>query len=391
MEFPTARAFEHVDKLAYEFGPRIAGERGCDEAAAYIKEELRKLNIPVRVQRFRFVDAKMRARIRSSALIVGILLQLLAPPLLAAVAWAAAALSGWWARPFLPKRESQNLVGTLGDPGAPKALAFVAHYDSARAVGEGRIRWVKRALLLVFTLAVVLNIFAPVKPMVLLSGAALAIALLFSISRKSDLSPGANDNASGVSVLLAAASVLTKKRVPGVCVYIAFTSGEEQGLAGSRKLAESGLIPKHARVLNLDTLGHGTQPYFIEGNGLIFRTRTARELNELLARACRQLKMEIRPWWAAGSRHDHIPFIKHGYAAATLTLDDDAPRPDTVARWLGLPNARRRGYPHTHTPRDLPDKLRPASIERAGKIVLRFLETAGSENFNDLRTESHDS
>jgi Peptidase family M28 len=73
--------------------------------------------------------------------------------------------------------------------------------------------------------------------------------------------PGANDDASGVAVSLECARVLSRLKLPATLVFVA-VAGEEQGLNGSRHLAE---LAKHEGwklegVLNNDIVGGNTSP-----------------------------------------------------------------------------------------------------------------------------------
>jgi hypothetical protein len=73
--------------------------------------------------------------------------------------------------------------------------------------------------------------------------------------------PGANDDASGVAVSLESARALTRLKFPGTIVFVA-VAGEEQGLNGSRhlaQLAQSEGWPLEA-VLNNDIVGGDTTP-----------------------------------------------------------------------------------------------------------------------------------
>lgn len=76
--------------------------------------------------------------------------------------------------------------------------------------------------------------------------------------------PGANDDASGVALVMEAARVLSKQKYPATIVYAAL-SGEEQGLLGGKLLAdyaaEQGWTVK--AVLNNDIVGgsHGSDGY----------------------------------------------------------------------------------------------------------------------------------
>ncbi len=385
MEFQTAQAFEHLDKLAYEIGPRVAGTRGSDLAATYITERLKALGVSFRVQEFSFVDARMRTRARSFAFLLGAVLQPLLAPLHGAVLWLASLLSNWWLPHLLPRRKSRNIVSTIGDPRAPRTVALMAHYDSAWLRPRGFIRHLRSLFLLLFTLGVALRIFS-FAPLWIVMGCGVLLAgtlLVESLVFKSRPSPGANDNASGVAVLLTIAAALVERPFPNLRVHVVFTGAEEHGLAGSKHLAKSRLVPSDALVLNLDTVGYGTRPYYVEGNGMFFKLRTSRKLNELIARAGQSMRVGIRPWWMARARHDHMPFSKRGYQASTLTMDDDAPNPDRRARMFGIPNARLRSYRYLHTPDDLPDKLKPKSVERTGNLVLEILKLVaeGSNNY----------
>jgi hypothetical protein len=76
-----------------------------------------------------------------------------------------------------------------------------------------------------------------------------------------DEAPGANDDASGVAVSLACARVLSQMNFPATLVFVA-VAGEEQGLNGSRHLAQ--LAKREGwdleGVLNNDIVGGDTTP-----------------------------------------------------------------------------------------------------------------------------------
>ena len=89
------------------------------------------------------------------------------------------------------------------------------------------------------------------------------------------LSPGANDNASGVAGVIESARVLSKHKFDGSVVYAAL-SGEEQGLFGGKIMAETAIKEnwRVEAVINNDMIGN------IAGiNGVINNT-TARVFSE---------------------------------------------------------------------------------------------------------------
>lgn len=84
--------------------------------------------------------------------------------------------------------------------------------------------------------------------------------------------PGANDNASGTSMLFALADEL-KKRSNRSCnyVFIAF-AGEEAGLVGSKFFVDNPLVslPKVRMVINLDIMGSGEDGVTVV-NGAVYK------------------------------------------------------------------------------------------------------------------------
>ncbi len=70
--------------------------------------------------------------------------------------------------------------------------------------------------------------------------------------------PGANDNASGVAMLLDLAAEIAKKPLPYTTVFV-FFAGEEAGLLGSEAILHDRKLPlSHIRfLLNLDLMGSG--------------------------------------------------------------------------------------------------------------------------------------
>jgi aminopeptidase N len=81
--------------------------------------------------------------------------------------------------------------------------------------------------------------------------------------------PGADDNASGIAVMLELARALEGKPLPRTLVFAAFT-GEESGRLGSRHYVRHAGLPAERAIamLNLDTVGRlGERPLLILGTG----------------------------------------------------------------------------------------------------------------------------
>lgn len=74
---------------------------------------------------------------------------------------------------------------------------------------------------------------------------------------KGNIYPGANDNASGIAILLELARIMAEKTATSLCkdlIFIAFTGEEDQRL-GSRYYVEHGELNKCIAMINLDTVG----------------------------------------------------------------------------------------------------------------------------------------
>lgn len=119
---------------------------------------------------------------------------------------------------------------------------------------------------------------------------------------------GADDNASGVAVLLEVARVLQQRPEPLNCtVLFACWDAEEQGLLGSRHwLEHTTLPPEQIRLsLNLDMVGR-LRNERVEVSGV----RSAQGLRELLTESNRETSLQLDCLWNLIADSDHYPFIE---------------------------------------------------------------------------------
>ncbi len=169
--------------------------------------------------------------------------------------------------------------------------------------------------------------------------------------------PGANDNASGVGVLLEVARTLSgRAERPKKTVLFAAWTLEEAGLLGSKFFA-AGFPGKVEAVINLDTVGNGE-----EGVYVAWATGPNR-LVSLLEEVGGELGLKVAPVFSSpgeGHASDHVPFSARGVPAVTLTSP----------AWLEA----------NHTPGDVPALLVPSRLEAAGRLVTRVLERLAYEN-----------
>ncbi len=210
--------------------------------------------------------------------------------------------------------------------------------------------------------------------------------------------PGANDDGSGVAVVLEAARLLSREKFPATIVY-AVLSGEEQGLWGGQLLATTAKARgwKVAAVLNNDIVGntHGIGGEHIDDTVRVFSeglqaaaspealkaTRgtggeddsPSRELARAVARVAAEthgLKVfAVRRPDRFQRGGDHLPFLDAGFPAVRFTEATESY--DRQHQDLRTENGRRFG--DTIEGVDFPYLARVAALDIA---VLRELATA---------------
>lgn len=178
-------------------------------------------------------------------------------------------------------------------------------------------------------------------------------ALYLLASRSKAFSPGANDNASGVGVVLALANHFRSEPLTHLDVcYVLFTA-EELGLIGSQQWVKSTNLDKRStHVINLDMAGSGTRLCYITGSELLPPRFTDRELNALFKQV--QPSTKGKYYWMGNS--DFHPFLARGYRAASLDVTGDA-RADTVY----------------HTERDVIDYVSIEALQLAADAVRKVV------------------
>lgn len=161
--------------------------------------------------------------------------------------------------------------------------------------------------------------------------------------------PGANDDGSGVAVVLAAARALAPRHFAGTIVY-AITSGEEQGLYGAKLLADTAAAQhwQVKAVLNNDIVGNsrGADGLVDDTHVRLFSEGPRADADDRLTRAQRAEGGEndspsrnlarfigriaaadgglaVQQIWRAdraGRSGDHVPFQKAGDPAVRFTV-----------------------------------------------------------------------
>jgi hypothetical protein len=178
---------------------------------------------------------------------------------------------------------------------------------------------------------------------------------------------GANDNASGVAVMLETADILAhrKEKLPRRVVFVAF-SGEELGLLGSFYYVNHPAVPlaKTIAMINLDMVGR-LENDTLTSMGTSTSSMLAKTLDKIVKR--QNLKLDEMPWVYPIS--DHTGFYAHRIPAVFLMT------------WSG--------WDEYHQPTDTPNTLNYSGMRKIAQIDADLaVELAEAERRPEFAEES---
>jgi hypothetical protein len=298
-------------------------------------------------------------------------------------------------RRVLPQRTAVNVVAELGDPEAERTVLLIAHHDAAhsglvfhpevpRAVARRFPRQYEQA-----------NTTPPTMWGAVGGPALVALGSLFGgrlgrrlrrcgalvsagyVAAFTDIGvrrtvPGANDNATGVAVLLSLAHVWAENPPAGLRVILLSTS-EESILEGMEAFARrhfGELPPDRTHVINLDTVG---SPYLLllEGEGMLGIREYPKDFLALIHACAEELGIYLWPELRFRNATDGIVALKAGYPTAALASVDKYKAPT-----------------HYHWPTDTADNVHYRQVFDAARlceaVVGKLAESRNREEMERL-------
>ena len=264
------------------------------------------------------------------------------------------------------RRTAVNVIAERGDPDAERTLVVMAHHDAAQSgivFHPGPQRWIgNRFPSVIERNDTAVPMWWPAVASAALAafggrrlrragriGGALGALLMADIGRRRAV-PGANDNLTGVAVLVALADALRARPVAGLRVILLSAGAEESLQEGIRGYAErhfSELARESTWFLNVDSVG-SPELVLLEGEGpFVMRDYTA-EFKEEVARAAEQAGVPVRRGMRARTSTDSVVPLRAGYPIATLV---------SINEWKALDNY--------HWPTDVPDNVNLDTVECA--------------------------
>jgi hypothetical protein len=289
-----------------------------------------------------------------------------------------------WLRRSLPQRPTWNVVGELGSPQAPHTLVVFAHHDAARTsfifdqtlprIIAERLPWVHDVLdrwpplmgaVVAGPALVALGALLDSRKVTAAgtASAAFSAGLMAHMARQ-PVVPGANDNLTGVAVLLEVARRLEGRAPDGLRVLLLSTGSEESNQDGMLAFARrhfGDLDPARTTFFCLDTVG-SPELVLIEGEGFLRMRDYDPSLKDLAQGAADDAGVHVRRGLRFTFATDALVPLRRGYRVAGL---------GSVNAWLVPSNY--------HWPTDTPENVDFGSVAGAVEVVLGVAERLARE------------
>jgi Peptidase family M28 len=272
------------------------------------------------------------------------------------------------------RRQTVNVIARAGDPAGTRTLLVLAHHDAAqtglifdqtlqRLIHERfphlleRFKtqppqwWVGLAAPAGALISALAGRRAPAAAGLVLG--LLGVALAADMWRSPTV-PGANDNLSGVAVLVALAELLRNEAPAGLRVLLVSCGAEETLQDGIRAfMARHGseLPSGRSFVLNYDTVG-SPHLVMIEAEGPFWMEEyPGAPFRDLIADCARRIGIPLERGLRARASTDSVITARAGHPTATV---------GSLTDWRAIANY--------HLPSDLPENLELATIAAAARL-----------------------
>ena len=375
-----------VQELSVEIGPRGSTSEAERRAAEYVASYLRTHGFDTAIESFHSVTSFSWAFgiFFTAFIIAATLLVVGTPPIIPAVltlltliTFVLESSGRETVTRILPQHPSQNVIGRIMPTiTASRHVVVTAHLDSARTaiMWHPRVVGLFRPLLLLGIIAMIAitglsitAIFIAALWLRLITWIAciyIAIILFLLVDRelRGLITPGANDNASGVAVLLSLAnSFVTHPLSIDTDIWLVATGSEEAGTVGMlRFLQRHGKeLPKETTTfINIDNVGAGAVTY-TTAEGLLLPLKT----DTVLTEAAMSFAQNYPEYHVEG----------HGYHA--LTTDAIIPL-SKGRRAISIMAFDKRGrIPNWHWHTDTIDNINPATITIARDLAASMIRS----------------
>ena len=318
---------------------------------------------------------------------------------------------------MLARSKSTNIIASI-NPEKKHRLILCGHYDSSHILGKFAQKHWKRLMqvepvmtLFYYLFLIVLYVkgfytlvidgfvpftlieFAPrmVGPWTIYWGVYLtaycatmfAVTVIMSASLTKKFSYGADDNASGIAVMLETARRFSGKKLD-LRIDFACFAAEERGLFGSRKW-----VNKHMKeldrdrtfVLNIDCVGRGDRFFVTKGLGRYFKKNSDPVLFSIMTDVLKKLGLPYEEDWAGNS--DHAEFIEKNFR--TCSIERYNVKKANIAALIFQKISRipikskvAPSMDWIHTEKDTIEGIDEKKLEETMSVVCDFIDTLNS-------------
>lgn len=429
--------YGYLQDLQTSVGARVAGTAGEAQAQHWLEQQIRALGLVPELMAFQYQPETWLTRARSLGIALGMvaltLLSLVVNPwlILLGIVIVLVVFGPVWRR--LERNSAQqighNVIAGVSRPwseivAAPRdRLLFVcAHYDTAPTMPAWRSRLSRMndsIAGLAFLGVVGLAFYCLVSgTLSILQGSAgwaavwativahfwqqigvwlvfvaglpgtvvvLLSALSYQPSGRRPENPGADDNGSGVAVMLGITGQVKQTPLPGWDVVAAFWDAEESGLWGSDAFVEtygSKLDPANTVIINVDTVGRGECLMAVAGQGVLRRQAVDETLLQAWERSCKSVAAcTIREWLTplTGSS-DHAAWLNADFRKAiSIGRGDLVPialPTRMLNKVLAVPTGQKQtDVSHIHSADDSLNRIRPGCLQETAAAIWTLMRS----------------
>ena len=376
---------DHIYNLSVKIGKRGTATEGEYGARDYIKNTFNNIGIKNSLEPFKTITSFSYPYILIYLMsVTGAIFLLLHHPVIAIVLTGLGAVTFFLENTsfelvafLLPKKTSSNVIGYIHAAKEIKnRLIVTAHYDSSRSGIMFSPRFVRGfrntfiglviSLFLMFILTAMSWITHVVWLKFLVAILAIdpivTVAMLIHREIKGDYTHGANDNASGVGVLLGIAEKFKKEPLDDTELYLVATGAEEVGMAGMisfvkhhQKLLNDSLI------INIDNCGAGHVSYIVE-EGMMKKYAADHGMVAIADQLRNNGFDNVKPEVFTTMSTDALVPLSRGYKAMSIMAFDDE----------GI-------LPNWHWKTDVFENVQPAAVDLAYRFVSALIMAIDSK------------
>ena len=376
---------DHIYNLSVKIGKRGTATEGEYRARDYIKNTFDTMGIQNSAEQFKTITSFSYPYILIYLTsVAGAIFLLLHRPVVSIVLTGIGAVAFYLentsiplAASLLPKRTSSNVIGYIPAGKHDKNRVIVtAHYDSSRSGIMFSPKFVKGfrntfigLVISIFSMFILTALYwvtrvvwLKVLVAILAIDPLVTIALLLHREINGDYTHGANDNASGVSVLLGIAERFNHEPLANTELYLVATGAEEVGMAGMAYFVKQHRrLLNDALIINIDNCGTGEVSYIVE-EGMIKKFAADHGMVALADQLRGKGFENVKPKVFKSMSTDALVPLARGYRAMSIMAFDHE----------GI-------LPNWHWETDVFENVQPAAVNLAYEFASGLIKSIDSK------------